>query len=111
MSGHIVKPRNTKDAVVMLPVDQYPYGEDCALTRHFQSVLFHYGVREEEVGILEKNEIYSVDEVQMTDPDGDQEARQLLEEAVLKYVPLPIRCFVIKKVRGTSFYVDFLVRI
>ena len=53
----IIKPENVNAAVLPLPAHQTPYGEECCLTKQFQSILFHYDLRQTEVDILEEEEI------------------------------------------------------
>ena len=97
MSGHIHKPENPDEAVTLLPASQNPYSEDCPLSRLFQSVLFHYGIRSDEVDILVHNEINTITEVRLANPDGDQDARDLFEDAVCKLISLPLRRLLMKK--------------
>ena len=97
MSGHIHKPENPDEAITMLPASQNPYSEECSLSRLFQSVLFHYGIRSDEVDILVENEINTVAEVRLANPDGDQDARDLFEDAVCKLIRLPLRRLLMKK--------------
>ena len=97
MSGHIHKPENPDEAVTLLPASQNPYSEDCPLSRLFQSVLFHYGIRSDEVDILVHNEINTITEVRLANPDGDQDARDLFEDAVCKLISKPLRRLLMKK--------------
>ena len=49
----IIKPENVNAAVMPLPAHQTPYGEACSLTKQFQSILFHYDLRQNEVDIFD----------------------------------------------------------
>ena len=43
-----------------------------------QRLNFHYGIRSDEVDILDENEINTTAEILLEDPVGDQEVRDLL---------------------------------
>ena len=78
----IIKPENVNAAVMPLPTHQTPYGEECCLTKQFQSILFHYDLRQSEVDILEEEEIFSVSDARYADPDGDVSQRDCFEGGV-----------------------------
>ena len=78
----IIKPENVNAAVMPLPAHQTPYGEACSLTKQFQSILFHYDLRQNEVDILEEEEIFSVSDARYADPDGDEPQRDCFEGEV-----------------------------
>ena len=94
----IVPPDDVNAPIVMLPEHQHPFGADSAITRRMQSVLFHYGVREEECDILEEEEIYSAMAARHADPDGNQEQRDCFEglvtphRIVIAWVPCASVC-------------------
>ena len=94
----IVPPDDVNAPIVMLPEHQHPFGADSAITRRMQSVLFHYGVREEECDILEEEEIYSAMAARHADPDGNQEQRDCFEglvtphRIVMAWVPCASVC-------------------
>ena len=75
----ISSPNNPDEAVVALPDHQFPYGSDCELTRRFQSVLFHYDIRPEIVGLLQSEHFLSVKQVRFANPDGASDEQELFD--------------------------------
>ena len=71
----------------MLPAGQDPFGSDCALTRRFQSILFHYDLGEAEARILEEENFYSLKNVRFANPDGNQSQRILFEKVASRVNP------------------------
>ena len=92
----IQSPDDPNAAVSLLPAHQFPFGEDCALTRRFQSVLYHYDIRQDEVDILEQENIFSLKQVRYANPDGNKDQRDLFEDAVVKRVPSALRRLMMK---------------
>ena len=89
-AADISLPENPDAAITLLPAGQFLYGDDCPLSCFFQSVLFHYDIRQNEVEILEEEEIYAMKQVRLANPDGDQEQRDAFEDAVCKRIARPI---------------------
>ena len=83
----IIAPEDVNAPVTMLPAHQMPYGSDTPLTRHFQSILFHYGIRQDEADILEEEQIYSVVHARYANPDGDQDEKDCFEGMVSPHRP------------------------
>ena len=55
-----------------------------------QRLNFHYGIRSDEVDILDENEINTTAEILLEDPVGDQEVRNLLFLAEVSFKSLPM---------------------
>ena len=91
-----MEPTDPNSAVSMLPADHFPFGVDCKLSRLLQSVLFHYDVQPEVVDILQEQEIFSLEEVRLANPDGNQESQNLFQE-IANQVSSPVRCLRLKK--------------
>ena len=86
MSTHIKTPKNADVAVVMLPDGQNPYGDGCKIDREIQSILFHYGLRDVDVAVLDKEGFTSADKCQWVNPDGDDDCHLTFEECIAKFV-------------------------
>ena len=78
----IVAPEDVNAPVTLLPAHQFPYGADAHLTRRFQSILFHYKIRQDEYEYLEEEEIYSIREARFANPDGTEQQSDCFEGEV-----------------------------
>ena len=76
----IVAPDDINTAIVMLPLTQFPFGAACLLTREFQSLLFHFGIKPEVADILTSEDITSRKQVRFADPDGLADERALFDQ-------------------------------
>ena len=83
----VTSPDDPDLPVTMLPAGQDPFGKDCALTRRFQSILFHYDLGEAEARILEEENFYSLKNVRFANPDGNQSQRILFEKVASRVTP------------------------
>ena len=92
----IVAPEDPDSAVVLLPATQFPYGNNCVLTREWQSILFHYGVKPETVVVLAQQDIVATRQVRFADPDGQEDSRALFGE-VCAEVPSALQRLLLKR--------------
>ena len=78
----IVPPPAFEDAVQKLPPHQNPFGDQCALPRQVQDVMFHYNVHKDDVALLVAEGFDDAKLFREANPDGDSEQRELYMAAV-----------------------------
>ena len=64
-------------ATNLLPAHQSPYGPDCKIDCHIQSILFHHNVSQASIAILIKNSIFDLKAIMEVNPDGTAEQKKL----------------------------------
>ena len=75
-------PNDFRDAVVALPDDFVPYGDDCPFGRDVQAVFHHHGVIQFEVDTLRHLGFHSIASFALANPDGDKEAKHCFKETL-----------------------------
>ena len=98
MATEIKAPEDPDMAVVALPKNQNPYGASCPLARTFQSVLFHYGVRQAEVDVLIAENILSAKQIKFVDPDGSSEQVKGFKEVMHDKIKGTVTRLILKRV-------------
>ena len=75
-------PNDFRDAVVALPDDFTPYGDECPFGRDVQAVFHHHGVIQFEVDTLRHLGFHSIASFALANPDGDDDAKLCFKETL-----------------------------
>ena len=78
----ISSPADYNAAVQVLPAGQDPFGAACDLSPDVQNFLFHYDLGQAEADLLVQEDLKSLKDVGLANPDGDSEEKLFFEWSI-----------------------------
>ena len=89
-------PDNFDEGISLLPDDQPPFGVNCLIALGIQTVLFHYQISAKEVEDLEGEELFTLRDFRLANPEGGAEERAVFRDSVAPLFPKAVRCLCMK---------------